>query len=83
MVEAERLYGVTMEEQGVSCRVVVQIEDAKQWGDDPTMAVHVSETTASAGGSPLYSELGSADAGSAADDQESTSDRPDRGLQQA
>ncbi len=83
MVEAERLYGVTMEEQGVSCRVVVQIEDAKQWGDDPTMAVHVSETTASAGGSPLYSELGSAEAGSAADDQESTSDRPDRGLQQA
>ena len=31
MAEAERLYGVTMEEQGVSRRVVVKIDEADSW----------------------------------------------------
>ena len=83
MVEAERLYGVTMEEQGVSCRVVVQIEDADQWGEDPSKAARVSETITSEGGRPLYSELDSAEAGSPADAQESTSEHSDHGLKQA
>ena len=34
MVEAERLYGVTMEEEGVSRRVVVKLEDANRWVED-------------------------------------------------
>ncbi|MDE0960412.1 MAG: chromosome segregation protein SMC, partial [Planctomycetota bacterium] len=34
MTEAERLYGVTMEEEGVSCRVVVKIEEANSWVDE-------------------------------------------------
>ncbi len=34
MAEAERLYGVTMEEQGVSRRVVVKIDEADSWMND-------------------------------------------------
>jgi chromosome segregation protein len=60
MAEAERLYGVTMEEQGVSRRVVVKIDDAEDWMSTNADEYKVGDRTKSKGGKSIFDRGGSA-----------------------
>lgn len=54
MGEAERLYGVTMEEQGVSRRVVVKIDEADDWLSKNADELKVGERTRAKGGKSIF-----------------------------
>jgi len=60
MVEAERLYGVTMEEQGVSNRVVVKIDEADDWMESNKDESNVGGRFRDQGGMSLYGRGGTA-----------------------
>jgi len=60
MAEAERLYGVTMEEQGVSRRVVVKIDDAEDWMSTNADEYKVGDRAKSKGGKSIFDRGGSA-----------------------
>jgi hypothetical protein len=77
MTEAERLYGVTMEEEGVSCRVVVKMDEANRWVDEKIPAQQRGTSATSPAGSPaareLFPDRGTTSRGIAVDVDESTS----------
>ncbi len=56
MAEAERLYGVTMEEQGISSRVVVQIEEADRWVSESQPARSTGQSRPPSDGRVLFAE---------------------------
>ena len=59
MGEAERLYGVTMEEQGVSRRVVVKIDEADDWMATNADEYKVGDRTRAQGGKSIFDRGGS------------------------
>ena len=84
MTEAQCLYGVTMEEEGVSCRVVVKVADASRWVDEKIPQQDGSLSTGNPPGSrELYSDRGSVRNRIAVDDEERHPEAQDHGLQQA
>ncbi len=84
MTEAQRLYGVTMEEEGVSCRVVVKVADADRWVDEKIPLQDRSLSTENPPGSrELYSDRGSVRNRIAAEGEERHPEAQDHGMQQA
>ncbi|HIG04655.1 MAG TPA: chromosome segregation protein SMC [Planctomycetes bacterium] len=77
MTEAERLYGVTMEEEGVSCRVVVKIAEANRWVEEKIPAQQRATSATSSAGSPAardpFLDRGTTKRGITVDVDESTS----------
>ncbi|MGE4618709.1 MAG: chromosome segregation protein SMC [Planctomycetota bacterium] len=83
MAEAERLYGVTMEEQGVSRRVVVQVEDAGQWAGTESKSASDRKPTSGNDARPLFADTDPVGRGTLADGDETSPEPTDSGLQQA
>ena len=83
MVEAERLYGVTMEEQGISRRVVVQIGDANKWADESVTGKTTAQSGVVAGDRSRFIESDSVGGASSVEEEQTPSESSDRGLQQA
>ena len=83
MVEAERLYGVTMEEQGISRRVVVQIGDANKWAAESVTGKTTAQSGVVAGDRSRFIESDSVGGASSVEEEQTPSESSDRGLQQA
>lgn len=81
MVEAERLYGVTMEEEGVSRRVVVKLEDANRWVEESIPASERKGNLRT--GRNLFHERQSIGSRRAEEDSNRPSEPHDQGIQQS